>query len=254
MKSQSEVRNAHWLITQCSIGTEAKNIKSTIVPLLLSWMNDNNRGQVNRQFCCGWNHLWKTQEIANITMSERPTNRQRIELSLEKRIELIKCAESVPKPSLKALSSKFGIGKSTVGDILQKKEVYKAKYEKNSNPNEKCFDNILANLTNWMNLCGSGFAVHGPRTYQFQVQLSNKKPSYLQKNLTLPTLKVQMAGLTNGRNDTRSKALKWAVKALELILTQLMTTREESLILSRVIHLTIYWTVMGRKGAETSLF
>ena len=162
-------------------------------------------------------------------MSERPTNRQRIELSLEKRIELIKCAESVPKPSLKILSSKFGIGKSTVGDILQKKEVYKAKYEKNSNPNEKCFDNILANLTNWMNLCGNGFAVHEPRTYQFQVQLSNKKPSYLQKNLTLPTLKVQMAGLTNGRNDTRSKALKWAVKALELILTQLMTTREESL-------------------------
>ena len=74
-------------------------------------------------------------------MSERPTNRQRIELSLEKRIELIKCAESVPKPTLKVLSSKFGIGKSTVGDILQKKEVYKAKYEKNSNPNEKCFDN-----------------------------------------------------------------------------------------------------------------
>ena len=74
-------------------------------------------------------------------MSERPANRQRIELSLEKRIELIKCAESVPKPTLKVLSSKFGIGKSTVGDILQKKEVYKAKYEKNSNPNEKCFDN-----------------------------------------------------------------------------------------------------------------
>ena len=81
-------------------------------------------------------------------MSERPTNRQRIELSLEKRIELIKCAESVPKPTLKILSSKFGIGKSTIGDILQKNEVYKAKYEKNSNPNEKCFDNILANLTN----------------------------------------------------------------------------------------------------------
>lgn len=53
-------------------------------------------------------------------MSERPTNRQRIELSLEKRIELIKCAESVPKPALKVLSSKFGIGKPTVGDIFDK--------------------------------------------------------------------------------------------------------------------------------------
>ena len=57
---------------------------------------------------------------ANITMSERPAKRQRIELSLEKRIESIKYAESVPKPTLIALSGKFGIGKSTVGDILKK--------------------------------------------------------------------------------------------------------------------------------------
>ena len=55
----------------------------------------------------------------------RQEKRQRIELSLEKRIELIKCAESVPKPTPKALSGKFGIGKSTVGDNLKKKEVYK---------------------------------------------------------------------------------------------------------------------------------
>ena len=47
-------------------------------------------------------------------MSQRPAKRQRMELSLEKRIKLIKCAESVPNPTLKALSSKFGIGKSTV--------------------------------------------------------------------------------------------------------------------------------------------
>ena len=58
-------------------------------------------------------------------MSERPAKRQRIEFSLEKRIELIKCAESVPKPTVKALSGKFGISKSTVGDILKKNEVYK---------------------------------------------------------------------------------------------------------------------------------
>ena len=77
--------------------------------------------------------------VANIT--ERPAKRQRIELSLEKRIELIKCAESVPKPTLKALSDKFGIGKSTVGDILKKKEVYKAEYVKSGNPNKKRFNN-----------------------------------------------------------------------------------------------------------------
>lgn len=84
--------------------------------------------------------LAKTKEAANISMSERPAKRQRIELSLEKRIELIKCAESVPKLTLKALSGKFGIGKSTLGDIL-KKEVHKAEYGKNSNPNKKCFNN-----------------------------------------------------------------------------------------------------------------
>ena len=66
------------------------------------------------------NSLAKTHEVANITMSERPAKRQRIELSLEKRIESIKYAESVPKPILIALSGKFGIGKSTVGDILKK--------------------------------------------------------------------------------------------------------------------------------------
>ena len=68
------------------------------------------------------NSLAKTYEVANITMSERPVKRQRIELSLEKRVESIKYSESVPKPTLIALSGKFGIGKSTVGDILEKKE------------------------------------------------------------------------------------------------------------------------------------
>ena len=52
------------------------------------------------------------------------------ELSLEKRIELIKCREEVPKPTLKALSDKFGISKSTVGDCLKRTVVYKAKFGK----------------------------------------------------------------------------------------------------------------------------
>jgi len=85
--------------------------------------------------------LAKTNKVANITTSESPEKRQRIEILLEKRIELIKCWESVPKPSLKALRNKFGIGKSTVGDILKNKEVYKAEYGKNVNPNKKQFNN-----------------------------------------------------------------------------------------------------------------
>lgn len=58
-------------------------------------------------------------------MFERPAKRQRIKLSFEERIELIKCEESVPKPTLKALSGKCGINKLNVRNILKKKEVYK---------------------------------------------------------------------------------------------------------------------------------
>ena len=86
-------------------------------------------------------------KVANITMSERPAKHQRIKLLLEKRIELIQCVKSVPKPTLKALSGKFGIGKSTVGDILRKKEVYKAKYRKMATPT-RSVSTILANLIN----------------------------------------------------------------------------------------------------------
>ena len=58
-------------------------------------------------------------------MSKPAAKRQRIELSLEKRISLINASERFPKPTLKSLSEEFGIGKSTVSDILKKKEIYK---------------------------------------------------------------------------------------------------------------------------------
>ena len=55
-------------------------------------------------------------------MSHRPqAKRRRIELSLETKIDLIRAAESVPKLNQKQLAEKFGIGTSTVSDILQKK-------------------------------------------------------------------------------------------------------------------------------------
>ena len=40
--------------------------------------------------------------------------------------------ESVPKPTLKVLSERFGIGKSNVGDIIKKRDSYKEQYEKNA--------------------------------------------------------------------------------------------------------------------------
>ena len=41
-------------------------------------------------------------------------------MSLEKKIDLIKTSAAVPKPSQKDLGEKFGIGRSTVSDILKK--------------------------------------------------------------------------------------------------------------------------------------
>ena len=58
--------------------------------------------------------------------------RPRVELPLLKKIELIKQAETLPKPSLKTLGERFGIGKTTVSDILKRKLVYKEEYERNS--------------------------------------------------------------------------------------------------------------------------
>ena len=43
------------------------------------------------------------------------------QLTLEKKIELIKDSEAVPKPRQDDLSKQFGIWRSTVSDILQKR-------------------------------------------------------------------------------------------------------------------------------------
>ena len=48
-------------------------------------------------------------------MSTPVAKRRRVELSLEDKIRLIKEFESVPKPTLKSLSEKFGIGKLGLG-------------------------------------------------------------------------------------------------------------------------------------------
>ena len=67
-------------------------------------------------------------------MSHRPqAKRRRIELSLKTKIDLIRAAESVPKLNQNQLTENFGIGTSTVSDILKKKkEEYCGEYEKNA--------------------------------------------------------------------------------------------------------------------------
>ena len=53
------------------------------------------------------------------------------ELTLEKKIDLIKASEAVPKPRQDDLSKKFGIGRSTVSDILRKRDLYLEAWESN---------------------------------------------------------------------------------------------------------------------------
>ena len=66
-----------------------------------------------------------TQKFDLCKMSHRPqAKRRRIELSLKTKIDLLRSAESVPKLNQKHLTEKFGIGTSTVSDILKKKEEY----------------------------------------------------------------------------------------------------------------------------------
>ncbi|KAH3776972.1 hypothetical protein DPMN_178406 [Dreissena polymorpha] len=76
-------------------------------------------------------------------MSERPSKRRRVELSLEDKIKLIKESEMFPKLTLKILSEKDGVGKSTIGDIVRKKSAYISHWENNSSPNKSWFNNEM---------------------------------------------------------------------------------------------------------------
>jgi predicted DNA-binding protein YlxM (UPF0122 family) len=62
----------------------------------------------------------------------RPAKRPRLELSLSDKVKLhvIREQEYLSKLSQRELSDKFKIDKSTVGDILKKKQVYLHLYEK----------------------------------------------------------------------------------------------------------------------------
>ena len=64
-------------------------------------------------------------------MSEKMSKRVHREMSLVDKISLIKASESTPKPTHVFLSTKFGIGRSTVGEILKKKKLYEEQWKKN---------------------------------------------------------------------------------------------------------------------------
>ena len=49
--------------------------------------------------------------------------RIRRELNLEQKVELIRLSEKFPKPTQKDFSAKYGVGTSTVSDILKKEKI-----------------------------------------------------------------------------------------------------------------------------------
>lgn len=75
-------------------------------------------------------------------MSDPPAKRRRRELNLSEKIKLIREAESSTKP-LKTLAETYGIGKSTVSDIIKKKSNYVAQYEANADSTRQRFKQTL---------------------------------------------------------------------------------------------------------------
>jgi len=53
------------------------------------------------------------------------------ELTLKHRIKLIETADAKPKPTQGDLSKQFGIGRSTVSDIIWKRATYLQSWEEN---------------------------------------------------------------------------------------------------------------------------
>ena len=61
----------------------------------------------------------------------RKAKRLRLELTLEENIRLICTSEQNSRLTQKELGDEFGIGRSTVSDILRKKTAYKSQWESN---------------------------------------------------------------------------------------------------------------------------
>ncbi|XP_069132365.1 uncharacterized protein [Argopecten irradians] len=67
--------------------------------------------------------------------------KSRMELPLEKKIELIREYKTSPRPRQKAFAMKYGLGRSTVSDILKKSDFYMKQYEENADLNKRRFHN-----------------------------------------------------------------------------------------------------------------
>ena len=73
-------------------------------------------------------------------MNRPSPKRSRKELSLKLKYELIVESEKNPRPTQKDFAVQFEIGKTTVSDILKRKEVYTRTYEENTTSKRKRHD------------------------------------------------------------------------------------------------------------------
>ena len=75
----------------------------------------------------------KKRKLENdLNLNTPSPKRSRRELSLKEKYDLIQASERIPKPTQKDLTSMFGVGKTTVSDILKRKDEYKGIYEENT--------------------------------------------------------------------------------------------------------------------------
>jgi len=75
-------------------------------------------------------------------LADRPSPKwARKELTLDQKLKLIADSERIPKFTQKELSEKYGIGRTTVSDVLRRKAFYREQYEANTSTTKIRFAN-----------------------------------------------------------------------------------------------------------------
>ena len=137
----------------------------------------------------------------------RPSKRQRVELTLSDKVKLIKDHDTLPKPSQRQLAEKYQVGKSTVGDILRKKDTYLEQFELNANSNKQRFNtnckffDINDVVWKWFSSARSkGIPISGPIIQEKALQFATE--------LNIPDFKASNGWLDRWRTRYSVNAFK----------------------------------------------
>ncbi|XP_052240655.1 jerky protein homolog-like [Dreissena polymorpha] len=140
-------------------------------------------------------------------MSQPPAKRRRVELTLEDKIKLITESTAQPKPSLNALGERFKIGKSTVSDILKKKNVYQEQWEKNASGSKFRFDNECK-FDRLNELTWEWFSRKRAQNFPLSGPVIQEKASSFAKELGYHDFKGSSGWLTSWKSRYSVKAFK----------------------------------------------